>query len=89
MNRVGPIPHEGAVTPAEGQHVPQAAAPRPADIQVADRVELSDAARGAPVAPDAARIGEIRARIADDTYLTPEKIEAAVEGLYYDALRER
>jgi hypothetical protein len=88
MNRVGPIPHEGAVTPAQGQHVTQSSQPRPSDAHAVDRVELSDAARGALRAPDVVRIAEIRARIADDTYLTPEKLEAAIEGLLRDTLPE-
>jgi hypothetical protein len=85
MNRVGPIPHEGAVTPAQGQHVTQSSQPRPSDAHAVDRVELSDAALRAP---DVVRIAEIRARIADDTYLTPEKLEAAIEGLLRDTLPE-
>ena len=89
MNRVGSIPHGGAVTPAQGQHVSQTSQPRPADAQTADRVELSHAARSASFALDAARLAEIRARIAEDTYLTPEKLEAAIEGLCRDVMRER
>jgi hypothetical protein len=87
MNRVGPIPHEGAITPAQDQHLPQTSPPPAIPAQPADRVELSAAARREPSTPDAKRIAEIRARIADDTYLTPEKLEAAIKGLYRDALR--
>lgn len=57
-----------------------------------DRVELSGsaAARAAAAADEqaqAARIAEIRARIADGTYLTPEKLDAVVERLFAE-LRE-
>ncbi len=88
MNRVGSIPHGGAVTPAQAQPVPQMSQPQLVNMGSEDRVELSDAARRATVSPDAARIAGIRTRIADDTYLTPEKLEAAIEGLYRDAMRE-
>lgn len=83
-----------AVPPARLES--QAATRRGADRHDApegDRVELSDAAMnyspennsvaGAASADAvAARIPDIRARIADGTYLTPDKIDAVVEALY-------
>ncbi len=53
-----------------------------------DRVELSAARAGAPESgparstPSDERIAEVRAQIANGTYLTPEKIDAVVEALY-------
>jgi hypothetical protein len=88
MDRVGPIPHEGAVARVPGQ-LASPSCPRPPAAQPADRVELSEAARSSTTESDAARIAEIRARIADETYLTPEKLEVAIEGSLRDALRER
>ncbi len=63
------------------------------DAADGDRVELSDAAMNyspesesvggaASADPFAPRIADIRAQIADGTYLTPEKIDAVVEALY-------
>jgi hypothetical protein len=88
MERVGPIPHEGAVIPKQGQSVSHTPNVKPSAAQEADRVELSAAARRAADVT-AERIAEIRAHIADDSYLTPEKLEVAIAGLLRDALRER
>ncbi len=59
---------------------------QPTQPESADRTELSDAAPSVePFETDpalAARIAEIRARIADGTYLTPDKLDAAIEGLH-------
>jgi len=86
MNSIEPIPLEGHANPAKAPivlHMPES---RPTDPSATDRVELSDASDSE--ARDESRIAEIRARIADDTYLTPEKLEVAVAGLLRDALRE-
>ena len=86
MNPIAPIPHEGPTHPASATFMPHIPDLRQTDLSAADRVELSDAS--AAEAHAEARIAEIRARIADDTYLTPEKLEVAVAGLLRDALRE-
>jgi hypothetical protein len=57
----------------------------------ADRVELSQTAasydlRNAAVLEQ--RISDIRAQIADDSYLTPEKLDVAIDGLLRDVFGE-
>ena len=59
------------------------------DTAADDRVELSAAAANYDPQAEAAqamdqRIQDIRAQIADGTYLTPEKLDVAVERLYQD-----
>lgn len=70
------------------QHDPHAK-PRKIDANAGDRVELSDAAAriGAQPGPPAVseqRITDIQARIAAGTYLTPDKLDAAIAGLWQD-----
>lgn len=57
----------------------------------ADRVELSKEAENYDMraaAATAERIRDIRAQIADDSYLTPEKLDVAIDGLLRDVFRE-
>lgn len=56
-----------------------------------DRVELSSAAGAAPeFSPEVERyIASIRDRIADGTYLTPDKVDAVVERLFDELCRAR
>ncbi len=73
-----------AQTPAARGGDSQTAVPAPA---AGDRVELSTAAAAYdPTGEVERRIPAIRAQIAAGTYLTEEKLEAAIEGLLRDAL---
>jgi hypothetical protein len=75
---------------APAERTPRRQATRPANAG-ADRVELSAAAESydaRAAAATAQRIRDIRTQIANDTYLTPEKLEAAIDGLYRDAFSE-
>jgi anti-sigma28 factor (negative regulator of flagellin synthesis) len=62
----------------------------PAEVEAQarpDRVELSEAAVNYdPEAEETARITRIRSQIAEGTYLTPEKIDAAIEKLLEELL---
>jgi anti-sigma28 factor (negative regulator of flagellin synthesis) len=100
-SKIGPVQQPPASPRGQVEHVspereerPQ---PLPAEAVAGDRVELSEVAaaqapqnRAAPVMGSdpvmEERIRDIRARIADGTYLTPDKIDAAVDGLYRDLI---
>jgi len=69
-------------------HSPQASkpAPRPDSTPITDEVEISDAARMVEKTGNVPeirqdRVDAIRARIAEGTYETPEKLDVAVERL--------
>ncbi len=59
--------------------------PEPPTRDAAAQLELSAAAQSAADAPDP-RVAQIRAQIAQGTYLTPEKLDAAVEALCRELL---
>ncbi len=72
---------------------PAESTPGTTPVAAGEQVELSDAARAAVMRVDAPlveaadpRIGEIRDQIARGTYLTSEKLDAAIEALYRDLL---
>jgi hypothetical protein len=57
----------------------------------ADRVEISQTATRYETQTAAVleqRISDIRAQIADDSYLTPEKLDIAIDGLLRDVFSE-
>lgn len=72
------------VAPASRTAPASAASTEPA----ADRVELSDAARLYSRLPQepfrADKVAEIKSRLADGSYLHPDQLDAAVEGLLRD-----
>jgi negative regulator of flagellin synthesis FlgM len=93
MNHIGPIANQGVVS--QPKHLSPSREPRPESLsdeaESGDRVELSAAAsRSAPPVdtPEVSeqRSAEIRAQIADGTYLTPDKLDAAIEALLRDVL---
>lgn len=93
MNDINPISSRASSLPAQ---VERASSERNARREVAqseadagDRVELSVAATSYDPEAEAVgameqRISDIRAQIADGTYLTPEKLDAAIERLCED-----
>ncbi len=97
MNDVGHVHNQKIASPPDMSPAPpkrptQRLAGQPTPID-ADRVEFSDAALSADVQASSAqeaelRIAEIQARIADGTYLTPDKLAVAIEGLYQDLTRD-
>lgn len=91
MNEIATISDRAAGRPAAFERVScQPGARRgsaQAEKRASDRVELSEAASNHDAEVEAAReleqrIRDIRARIADGTYLTPDKLDAVVEQLY-------
>jgi flagellar biosynthesis anti-sigma factor FlgM len=77
------------VPPARTRPRPQqqSSAAEQSSGEVADRVELSEAARAydAPAQTERVseqRVQEVRAAIAEGSYLTPEKIDVVVERLF-------
>lgn len=97
MSAIHPI-NDRAPTVLNSAYDAAAQRARPAAESTADwptdRAELSpraaaEATRSESSSAADRRLAEIRQRIADDTYLTPEKLDAAVEGLLKDALRPR
>lgn len=92
MNEIGSVTNRGVASPAHTMSASTEANERCPASGVAetagDRVELSAAAQhGADPGPEAAqaleaRIAEIRAQIAANTYLTPDKLDAVVERLH-------
>lgn len=77
------------VPPARTRPRPQqqSATPDPSSNEAADHVELSEAARTYDPQAQAERVSEqrvqeVRAAIADGSYLTPEKIDVVVERLF-------
>ena len=91
MNETGSINNRLAGLPSPIEREANEAARRrgPAKTEAAssqsDRVELSEAAANYdPEAVMDRRIADIRSQIANDTYLTPEKLDAVAEGLLKD-----
>jgi hypothetical protein len=72
--------------PEPGAAKPVAPVGEPSTAPTQDQVELSpavtSAAQSQPVPGMDRRIQDIRARIADGTYETPDKIDAVVDRLY-------
>ena len=95
MNEIGAPNNLPPVVPPEAERVPAERTARPASPNSAavrgDRVELSEAAAAydaQTAAVNDARMREIRTQIAEDTYLTPNKLDVAIEGLLRDMLSE-
>lgn len=86
MTQIGPIPNQPPCPPAVAgpgtEHHPVVPAPQGSADAPRDRVDWSPQARHDIPAPDIEqRIVDIRARIADGTYETPDKIDVVVERL--------
>jgi anti-sigma28 factor (negative regulator of flagellin synthesis) len=91
MNEIYPITSRPTGIPAQteraqSERTPQREAARN-ESPASDRVEISAAAANYDPQAQAAsamdqRISEIRAQIANGTYLTPDKLDAAIERLY-------
>jgi len=91
MQELGSVNQRPAGLPAEVQRTASTTTQRGRSAEVGvndgDQVELSAAAMDYDLETEAARalqqrIDDIRAQIADDTYLTPEKLDVVVERLH-------
>ncbi len=87
MHIIGPA-HLHGPQPIGSPHGPQASksAQRPDSVQITDELDISDAARLTDLANSAPeirqdRVDAVRAKIAQGTYETPEKLDVAVERL--------
>ncbi len=91
MQDVSSVANRAAGAPAQMEYARSDSAERPRASSVqespGDRVELSEAAANYDPEAEAARelderINVIKIQIAADAYITPDKIDAAVERLY-------
>jgi predicted NBD/HSP70 family sugar kinase len=96
MNEISTFTNLPPVLPPDLEQASSARTPQRQPARSAnasdDRVELSDAAasydaQAATVLDQ--RMRDIRAQIANDTYLTPDKLEFAIDGLLRDILGEQ
>ena len=96
MNEISSFTNLPPILPPDIERASPERTPRRQPAQSAnasdDRVELSEAAASydaQAATVTAERMRDIRAQIADDSYLTPDKLDVAIDGLLRDVSGEQ